>query len=56
MSVLSDYKPREDGQADFISGPKLVHFDRVEWHINPDAASVTGAVQVWRARLDGIHV
>jgi peptide/nickel transport system substrate-binding protein len=37
------YKPRDDGQADFISGPKLVHFDRVEWHINPDAASVTEA-------------
>ena len=40
------YKPRDDGQADFISGPKLVHFDRVEWHINPDPASVTGALQV----------
>jgi peptide/nickel transport system substrate-binding protein len=42
---FAGYKPRDDGQADFISGPKLVHFDRVEWHINPDAASVTEAVQ-----------
>jgi peptide/nickel transport system substrate-binding protein len=42
---LEDYRPREDGQADFVSGPKVVHFDRVEWHINPDQASVTGALQ-----------
>ncbi len=39
------YKPRDGGHADFISGPKLVHFDRVEWHINPDQASVTGALR-----------
>jgi peptide/nickel transport system substrate-binding protein len=39
------YKPREDGQPDFISGPKIVHFDRIEWHINPDQATVTEALQ-----------
>ena len=42
---FTDYKPREDGEADFVSGPKAAHFDRVEWHINPDQASVTGALQ-----------
>jgi peptide/nickel transport system substrate-binding protein len=39
------YKPREDGQPDFISGPKIVHFDRVEWHVNPDEATVVAALQ-----------
>ncbi|MGD0108869.1 MAG: ABC transporter substrate-binding protein [Rhodopila sp.] len=42
---FTDYKPREDGEADFVSGPKAAHFDRVEWHINPDEASVTAALQ-----------
>jgi peptide/nickel transport system substrate-binding protein len=42
---FEDYKPREGDQADFISGPKVAHFGRVEWHINPDQASVTGALQ-----------
>ena len=40
-----NYKPRDDGRADFISGPKVAHFDRVEWHINPDQTSVIGALQ-----------
>jgi peptide/nickel transport system substrate-binding protein len=39
------YKPREDGKPDFISGPKIVHFDRVEWHINPDQTTVIEALQ-----------
>ncbi len=30
------YRPREDGEPDFLAGPKIVYFDRVEWHINPD--------------------
>ena len=29
------YRPCEDGQANFVAGPKNVHFDRVEWRINP---------------------
>jgi peptide/nickel transport system substrate-binding protein len=40
-----DYKPREDGEPDFLSGPKIVHFDRVEWHILPDQATGTAALQ-----------
>jgi peptide/nickel transport system substrate-binding protein len=39
------YKPREDGEASFTSGPKIVHFDRVEWHIQPDAATKAAAIQ-----------
>ena len=39
------YKPREDGQPDFISGPKVVHFDRIEWHINPDQSSASMALR-----------
>jgi peptide/nickel transport system substrate-binding protein len=42
---FSEYKPREDGQPSFISGPKVVHFDRVEWHVIPDQATVTAAMQ-----------
>lgn len=39
------YKPREDGVADWTSGPKIAHFDRVEWTTMPDAATGTAAMQ-----------
>ena len=39
------YKPREDGEASFTSGPKIVHFDRVEWHVQPDYATKAAAMQ-----------
>ena len=39
------YKPREDGEASFTSGPKIVHFDRVEWHIQPDVATKAATLQ-----------
>ena len=39
------YVPRPNGTPDFTSGPKVVHFDRVEWHVMPDAASSTAAMQ-----------
>ena len=39
------YKPREDGEVSFTAGPKIVHFDRVEWHVQPDAATKAAAVQ-----------
>ena len=41
---FSDYKPR-DGEADFLSGPKVTHFDRVEWHIIGDLATVSAALR-----------
>jgi peptide/nickel transport system substrate-binding protein len=39
------YKPRGDGDASFTSGPKIVHFDRVEWHVQPDPATKAAALQ-----------
>jgi peptide/nickel transport system substrate-binding protein len=39
------YVPRPDGKAEFTAGPKVVHFDRVEWHVLPDAASASAAMQ-----------
>lgn len=38
------YTPRDQDQADFVSGPKAVHFDRVEWHIIPDVTSALEAL------------
>jgi peptide/nickel transport system substrate-binding protein len=46
------YKPHESGIADFISGPKIVHFDRVEWHVDPDQASVIAALQTGEVDWD----
>jgi peptide/nickel transport system substrate-binding protein len=42
---FDNYKPREDGEASFTSGPKIVHFDRVEWHVQPDSATKAEAMQ-----------
>jgi peptide/nickel transport system substrate-binding protein len=39
------YKPREDGAPSFTAGPKIVHFDRIEWHVLPDAATKAAALQ-----------
>jgi peptide/nickel transport system substrate-binding protein len=39
------YKPREDGTPDGTSGPKVAHFDRVEWQIIPDAGTAAAALQ-----------
>ena len=39
------YKPRENGEASFTAGPKVVHFDRVEWHVQPDPATKAAAIQ-----------
>ena len=39
------YKPREDGEVSFTSGPKIVHFDRVEWHVQPDQATKAAAME-----------
>ncbi len=39
------YVPRQGGVASGTAGPKLAHYDRVEWHIIPDAATKTAALQ-----------
>jgi peptide/nickel transport system substrate-binding protein len=41
---FAGYVPRPDGRAEFASGPKVVHFDRVEWTIVPDPATAAGAL------------
>ena len=38
------YVPRPSGTPEWTSGPKIVHFDRVEWHVIPDAATAAGAM------------
>ncbi len=45
MSASTGYKPREDGESSFTSGPKIVHFDRVEWHVQPEPATKAAALQ-----------
>lgn len=49
---FTDYVPRPDGVPTWTAGPKRVHFDRVEWHVKPDAATaaeslVAGDVDWW---------
>jgi peptide/nickel transport system substrate-binding protein len=39
------YVPRDSGAVEWTSGPKIAHFDRVEWHTIPDAATAAAAVQ-----------
>jgi peptide/nickel transport system substrate-binding protein len=39
------YVPRPDGSAEGIAGPKVAHFDRVEWHIIPDPNTIAAALQ-----------
>jgi peptide/nickel transport system substrate-binding protein len=48
----ADYVPLPHGTPDWVSGPKVVHFDRVEWHVMPDpgtaaAALANGEVDWW---------
>jgi peptide/nickel transport system substrate-binding protein len=39
------YVPRPDGTASFTAGPKIVHVDRVEWIVIPDAGTAAAALQ-----------
>ena len=41
---FAGYVPRPSGTPDWTSGPKIVHLDRVEWHIIPDPSTVAGAL------------
>ncbi|WP_426955655.1 ABC transporter substrate-binding protein [Muricoccus radiodurans] len=38
------YVPRPDGTPSFTAGPKVANFDRVEWHIIPDASTAANAL------------
>jgi len=42
---FADYVPRPDGEASWTAGPKVAKFDRVEWHVTPDAATAAAALQ-----------
>ncbi len=42
---FAGYVPRPDGTPDWTAGPKVVHLDRVEWHIIPDPSTVLSAIQ-----------
>ena len=38
------YVPRKDGALGWTSGPKVVHYDRVEWRTIADASTATNAL------------
>jgi peptide/nickel transport system substrate-binding protein len=38
------YVPRADGVPAFTAGPKIPHFERIEWHVIPDAATATASL------------
>ncbi len=40
-----NYVPRPNGAASFTAGPKVVHVDRVEWHVIPDPATSAAAMK-----------
>ncbi len=39
------YQPRSSGTPDWTAGPKVAHFERVEWTTIPDAATKAAALQ-----------
>jgi len=41
----ADYVPVSSGTPSLTAGPKIAHFDRVEWHIIVDAATAAAAIQ-----------
>ncbi len=41
---FAEYVPRSGGPAEMTSGPKTVHFDRVEWSVVPDPATKSAAM------------
>ena len=44
------YTPRSDGLVSGTAGPKVAHFERIEWAILPDAATAAAALQ--RGEID----
>ncbi|WP_242662120.1 ABC transporter substrate-binding protein, partial [Teichococcus deserti] len=39
------YRPRESGTAEGTAGPKIAHFDRIEWKVIADAATAAAALR-----------
>lgn len=44
------YVPRPDGATSLLAGPKIAHFERVEWVVMPDPATAAAALQ--RGEID----
>ena len=42
---FADYVPSPTGTADWMAGPKVVNFDRVEWHVISEPATAASALQ-----------
>jgi peptide/nickel transport system substrate-binding protein len=42
---FADYRPRQSGGSDWTAGPKVAHFDRVEWHVIQDPATAAAALE-----------
>ena len=42
---FENYRPRDTGPIDWCAGPKIVHFDRVEWTTIPDGATAAASLQ-----------
>jgi peptide/nickel transport system substrate-binding protein len=42
---FSDYVPREGGTPEWTAGPKVAHFDRIDWTVMPDPATASAALQ-----------
>jgi peptide/nickel transport system substrate-binding protein len=42
---FAGYVPREGGAASFTAGPKIAHFERIEWVTIPDAGTAAAALQ-----------
>ena len=42
---FTGYVPRDGGATSALAGPKIAHFDRVEWHTIPDASTAAAALQ-----------
>jgi peptide/nickel transport system substrate-binding protein len=41
---FEEYVPRPDGVASRMAGPKIAHFDRIEWIVMPDPATRAAAL------------
>jgi peptide/nickel transport system substrate-binding protein len=50
---FADYVPRPAGTPALTSGPKITHFDRVEWSIIQDSATSAAALQ--RGEIDWLQ-
>ncbi len=45
LERFAGYAPTPDNGAGLTAGPKVAHFERVEWRIIPDAATAAAAMQ-----------